>query len=91
VSEGTVKEVLVLLGISGARRVRTLKDLPSENGSWLVDTLHGERVVLRRYHYQSTADDVAYEHAVLKHLSAAGWVVPVPSVTSCVTEGFRTA
>lgn len=72
-----VKEVLILLNL-GVRQVRTLKDLPSENGSWLVDTLDGVRVVLRRYHDQSTAEDLAYEHAVLRHLSSIGWVVPVP-------------
>ena len=76
-SEATAKEVLTLLDVR-LRRVTTLKDLPRENGSWLVDTLDGERVVLRRYHDQSTAEDLAYEHAVLRHLSKADWVVPAP-------------
>jgi len=56
--------------------VTALEDLPGQNGSWLVDTLNDERVVLRRYHDQFTAEDLAYEHTVLRHLSAAGWVVP---------------
>lgn len=69
--------VLSLLDVR-VKRVTILKDVPRENGSWLVDTLDGERVVLRRYHDRSTADEVAYEHAVLRHLSTAGWVVPAP-------------
>jgi len=41
------KEVVTLLDVR-LRRVTALKDLPRENGSWLVDTLDGECVVLRR-------------------------------------------
>jgi Ser/Thr protein kinase RdoA (MazF antagonist) len=61
-----------------ARSVRTLKDVPGENASWLARTGAGQRVVLRRYHAGATAADLAYEHAVLHHLALAGWVVPEP-------------
>jgi Ser/Thr protein kinase RdoA (MazF antagonist) len=64
--------------------VRTLKDVPGENASWLVRTAADERVVLRRYHAGATGGDLAYEHAVLCHLAGAGWVVPEP--VSDVTE-----
>lgn len=36
----------------------------------------GKRCVLRRYHLRATREDLHYEHAVLKHLAAVGWVVP---------------
>ncbi|MGH3396478.1 MAG: phosphotransferase [Streptosporangiaceae bacterium] len=61
----------------GPRRVVTLKDVPGENGSWLLEDDDG-RVVLRRYHEGATPEDLAYEHAVLRHLAAAGWAVPEP-------------
>ena len=65
------------LGVRAAR-VTVLKDVPSENASWLVEWPDGWPEVLRRYHDQATEEDLAYEHGVLRHLAAAGWVVPVP-------------
>ena len=59
------------------QRIVTLKDVPRENGSWLLED-HDGRVVLRRYHEGATPEDLAYEHAVLRHLAGAGWVVPEP-------------
>jgi Ser/Thr protein kinase RdoA (MazF antagonist) len=70
-------EVLHSLGLR-ARRVTPLKDDPGENANWLVDTSDGQRVVLRRYHDGARLDDLAYEHAVLRHAEEGGWVVPVP-------------
>ncbi len=72
-----VRDVLHLLGVR-PRSVSTLKDLPPGNGSWLVDTGGGERIVLRRYHDRATAEDLDYEHRVLRHLAQSGWVVPDP-------------
>ena len=57
----------------------TLKDVDErQNGNWLVDTVDGSRHVLRRYHDRATSTDIAYEHAVLRHLDQAGSVVPAP-------------
>ena len=67
--------VLNLLGVRPGR-VAVLRDVPLGNGNWLVDTADGQRIVLRRYHPQATADDLAYEHAVLGYLAGLGWVVP---------------
>jgi Ser/Thr protein kinase RdoA (MazF antagonist) len=64
------------------------KDMPMGNGSWLAETLAGRRVVLRRYHDLSTAGDLAYEHAVLCHLAASGWVVPEPVGEPCESGGL---
>jgi Ser/Thr protein kinase RdoA (MazF antagonist) len=61
-----------------ARRIVTLKDVPGENGSWLIEDNGGGRVVLRRYHGGAAPADLAYEHAVLRHLAGQGWVVPEP-------------
>jgi homoserine kinase type II len=61
-----------------ARRIVTLKDVPGENGSWLIEDDDGGRVVLRRYYDGSTPEDLAYEHAVLRDLAGRGWVVPEP-------------
>jgi Ser/Thr protein kinase RdoA (MazF antagonist) len=58
------------------RRIVTLKDVPRENASWLMEDAGGGRVVLRRYNDGATPADLAYEHAVLRHLAAEGWVVP---------------
>ncbi|MDQ4089971.1 MAG: phosphotransferase, partial [Actinomycetota bacterium] len=66
-----------VLGI-GPATVTTLKDLPSENASWLIETIDGERLVLRRHHGRATLDDLIYERDVLRHLDALGWVAPVP-------------
>jgi Ser/Thr protein kinase RdoA (MazF antagonist) len=59
------------------QRIVTLKDVPRENGSWLLED-HDGRVVLRRYHEGATPKDLAYEHAALRHLAGTGWVVPEP-------------
>jgi Ser/Thr protein kinase RdoA (MazF antagonist) len=67
--------VLNLLGVRPGR-VALLRDVPLGNGNWLVDTTDGQRVVLRGYHPQTTADDLAYEHTVLAYLAGVGWVVP---------------
>lgn len=58
--------------------VTCLKDVPLGNASWLVE-VGGGRLVLRRYHAGATPQDLAYEHAVLRHLAGAGWVVPEPA------------
>ena len=71
------RRALDALGVRAAR-VTVLKDVPSENGSWLVERPGGRREVLRRYHGQATEEDLAYEHEVLRHLAEAGWVVPAP-------------
>jgi homoserine kinase type II len=72
-----VIDVIDLLGMR-SRRITTLKDVPLENASWLVETVGGESFVLRRYHARATPEDLAYEHAVLRHLSNLGWAVPDP-------------
>jgi homoserine kinase type II len=69
--------LLRLLAISPVR-VLTLKDVPGENGSWLIERPGGQRVVLRRYHRDATREELRYEHEVLDHLAQAGWVVPQP-------------
>jgi Ser/Thr protein kinase RdoA (MazF antagonist) len=69
--------VLGALGVA-AGTVAVLKDVPGGNASWLAGTADRERRVLRRYHAGATIDDLAYEHAVLRHLAAAGWAVPDP-------------
>ncbi len=68
-------QVLDLIGIR-PRRIVALKDVPLGNGNWLIETADGQRLVLRRYHPQTTQQELAYEHAVLDHLASAGWVVP---------------
>ena len=74
---GAAVGVLDQLGVRPGT-ITVLKDVPAQNGSWLVEA-DGERVVLRRYHASATEADLAYEHAVLRHLAGAGWVVPVPA------------
>jgi Ser/Thr protein kinase RdoA (MazF antagonist) len=74
---GAVASVLDLLAVR-PDRVAVLKDVPLHNGSWLVELPGGQRAVLRRYHPGASPEDLAYEHAVLGHLAAAGWVVPHP-------------
>ena len=68
-------QVLNLLGVRPGRVV-ALSDVPLGNGNWLVETADGQRFVLRRYHPQTTQEDLAYEHAVLGYLAGLGWVVP---------------
>jgi homoserine kinase type II len=74
---GAVARVLDLLAVRPDRTV-VLKDIPSQNGSWLIEMPGGQRTVLRRYHPGASPEDLAYEHAVLDHLAATGWVVPHP-------------
>jgi Ser/Thr protein kinase RdoA (MazF antagonist) len=81
-------EVLNALGIAHTG-LTTLKDVDErQNGNWLVDTGDGKRHVLRRYHDRATSTDIAYEHAVLRHLDQAGWVVPAP-IGEAVEHGGR--
>ncbi|MGP8000719.1 MAG: phosphotransferase enzyme family protein [Streptosporangiaceae bacterium] len=82
--EGPPARVLGALGVA-ADTVTELSDVPGANGSWLAGTAEGERLVLRRYHAGATAAGLAYEHAVLRHLAAAGWAVPEP-VSELVEE-----
>jgi Ser/Thr protein kinase RdoA (MazF antagonist) len=70
-------QALNLLGVR-PRQVVGLSDVPLGNGNWLVETAAEERFVLRRYHPQTTRQDLAYEHAVLGYLAGLGWVVPAP-------------
>ncbi|HEY3142120.1 MAG TPA: phosphotransferase [Acidimicrobiales bacterium] len=85
---GVVWEVLERLGVR-ARSVVCLRDLAvGENGNWLVEAVDGERVVLRRYHAGAGREDLRYEHAVLRHVARAGWVVPEP-VGPLVRHGDR--
>jgi homoserine kinase type II len=59
--------------------VTALKDAASGNSSWLVEPADGAPpVVLRRYDERATFAGVAYEHRILGHLAAEGWVVPDP-------------
>ncbi len=74
---GPPPRVLELVGAHAADVV-TLKDIPEQNASWLIGTPRQARLVLRRYHHRATEADLAYEHAVLRYLAEAGWVVPVP-------------
>ncbi|MGH9125055.1 MAG: phosphotransferase enzyme family protein [Acidimicrobiales bacterium] len=76
-SRPVIAEVLDRLGVARTA-VRTLKDEVAANSSWLVETTGGGRVVLRRYHEGATPEDLDYEHQVLRHLTAAGWWVPIP-------------
>jgi homoserine kinase type II len=74
---GAVASVLDLLAARPVGVV-VLKDVPGGNGNWLVEMPGGQQVVLRRYHPGAGPEDLAYEHAVLDHLAAAGWIVPHP-------------
>jgi Ser/Thr protein kinase RdoA (MazF antagonist) len=75
-----VPEAAAVLDVLGVRpdRVAVLKDVPFGNGNWLVEMPGRRCAVLRRYHPAASPEDLAYEHAVLDHLSSAGWVVPHP-------------
>src|SRR5690348_8739099 len=74
---GAARGALDALGLRPGT-VTALKDDPSGNGSWLVDMPGGQRAVLRRYHPGASPGQIAYEHAVLRYLAAAGWAVPDP-------------
>jgi homoserine kinase type II len=80
------RRALEALGVQ-ATRVTVLKDVPSENASWLVERPGRRDEVLRRY-AQATGEDLAYEHEVLRHLTAEGWVVPVPVSALARCDGF---
>lgn len=71
-------DVLDALNLRPAE-ITTLKDVPGENGSWLLVLPDGGRQVLRRYHAGAAAHELGYEHAVLRHLAQADWVVPDPA------------
>jgi homoserine kinase type II len=82
-------EVLDRLGLAArARRVVTLRDFAGENGSWLIERDGQDPVVVRRYHPQVRRAEVGYEHAVLRHLAGAGWVVPGPLGAPAEHEGL---
>jgi homoserine kinase type II len=78
VPAGLPSIVLDLLDVRPGR-VLVLKDVPDENGSWLLELPGGERVVLRRYHCDATTEELRYEREVLWYLERAGWVVPAPA------------
>ena len=84
---GAVASVLDALGMR-PDRVTVLKDVRLGNGNWLVEMGSGRRSVLRRYHPGASPEDLAYEHAVLGHLAAAGWVVPHPVGEPVCHDGF---
>jgi len=69
-------------------RIITLKDIPLQNGSWLLEMADRRRVVLRRYHALATLPDLCYEHEVLGYLARAGWIVPEPTDDLVHHEGF---
>lgn len=69
--------VLDLLAVRPSR-VQVLKDVPDENGSWLLELPDRERLVVRRYHEDATREGLGYEHDVIRYLAQAGWVVPAP-------------
>jgi Ser/Thr protein kinase RdoA (MazF antagonist) len=73
---GPPSRVLDALGLRPP--VTCLKDVPPGNASWLVEDRGGGRLVLRRYYAGAAPPDLAYEHAVLRHLASSGWLVPEP-------------
>lgn len=77
--KGVEARVLDLLGVSAARTLEIPANHgPDGNGNWHVWPQAGERCVLRRYYAGVTVEDLAYEHAILRHLTAEGWCVPDP-------------
>ena len=77
--DGDVRAVLDVLAVP-VRRVEPVGDGHGtvHNANWHVWPTRGPRCVLRRYHVRASADELAYEHAVIRHLAQAGWTVPVP-------------
>lgn len=75
--EVLLEDVFAELGVA-ARRCKPLKVVEEGNSSWRVETEDGDILALRRYHRGATVEAVLYEHAVLDHVAAAGWVVPHP-------------
>jgi Ser/Thr protein kinase RdoA (MazF antagonist) len=87
VSAGALASVLDVLAVRPVK-IAVLKDVPQGNGNWLVEMPGRRRVVLRRYHPGASPQDLAYEHAVLDHLAAVGWVVPHPVSDPVCHEGL---
>lgn len=87
VPAGVPARVLDVLGLRQPR-ITALKDIPGENGSWLLEMPDGSRLVLRRYHAQATLADLSYEHSVLAYLARAGWTVPEPAGELVHHEGL---
>jgi phosphotransferase family enzyme len=85
---GIPDQVIDLLGVR-PRRITVLKDVPLANGSWLVEAPGKQPLGLRRYHAGATAEDLAYEHAVLEYLAKGGWVVPAPVSETIHYQGRR--
>ncbi len=83
---GVPAQVIERLGLRPSRII-ALRDIPGQNGSWLVTMPGGQCLVLRRYHPLATAQDLSYEHSVLGHLAQAGWVVPEPAGELMQYEG----
>jgi Ser/Thr protein kinase RdoA (MazF antagonist) len=84
---GVPAGVLDALGLQ-PRQITALKDIPLQNGSWLLEMPDGGRLVLRRYHAQATPQDLSYEHSVLGYLAHAGWIVPEPAGELVQFEGL---
>ena len=72
-----IEEALANFG-SWPAQVTALQVKTYGNCCWLVEPSRGEAFVLRRYHDEASEEDLAYEHSVLRFLSARGWVVPEP-------------
>src|ERR1700722_18953032 len=87
VPKGALAGVLDALAVRPGR-IAVLKDVPLGNGNWLVEMPDGVRAVLRRYHPGAGQEDLAYEHAVLGHLAAAGWTVPHPLSEPVLRDGL---
>jgi Ser/Thr protein kinase RdoA (MazF antagonist) len=83
---GPPADVLDLLGLRPGR-VSLLRDVPTGNGNWLIEIQSRPPLVLRRYRERSTREDLSYEHAVLRYLAGAGWVVPEPAGDLVEHEG----
>lgn len=74
-----LEEALIALE-SWPAEVSVMQEGPYGNCCWLVESSgQKESFVLRRYHDRATLADLEYEHAVLRHLAAEGWVVPEPT------------
>lgn len=76
-TEHSIEDVAGQLGVP-ARQLEALKVVEDGNSSWRLETDDGRTLVLRRYHRRATPADVSYEHTVLRHAAASGWVVPHP-------------
>ena len=85
-SDVAVDGVLAELGVR-PRRILPLKVGGDGNSNWRLDLDDGQVVVLRRYHHRATAEDLAYEHAVLRHVASCGWVVPLPLTDVVQADG----